>query len=188
MFPDRNTAPVTTDTVSFQFSVPYDTLANDPSTLALWEDDCISMQMGDGQYSVAWTNNVHQTLFMILSQRNYKDHAPVAEWTREGDMQEVRELYGKFSDAVQRVLAGVDQCDKWRIVDSVSGADWTSLSGKVILIGDAIHAMPPHAAQVRPTSHDNFLPLNCLGLCTRHRRRCCIEYSARWPYKERRSR
>ncbi len=59
-------------------------------------------------------------------------------------MDEVRELYRHYREPIVKILRQVDRCEKWRIIDSVEGADEVSDSGKVLLIGDAIHAMPPH--------------------------------------------
>ena len=116
--------------------------------MALYDEgDCFQVQLAPANYLVSWTNQVRGEFFMIFSELKYDKPATAGDWTREGDMNEVRYLYRHYPDPVTKILRQVEHCEKWRIIDSVEGANWVSESGKVLLIGDAIHGMPPHLGQ-----------------------------------------
>ena len=103
MFPDRDTKPLVTDQVCFQILVPREIMAQDPDTMAMYnEGDSFSIQMAEGSYLTSWTNQVNESFFMIFSERQYNKPASVGDWTRDGDMDEVRQLYRHYPKPVTR--------------------------------------------------------------------------------------
>jgi salicylate hydroxylase len=48
---------------------------------------------------------------------------------------------------VRKLTSLVDKCAKWTIAEITELNTWSSRSGRTVLLGDAAHAMSPHAAQ-----------------------------------------
>lgn len=69
-------------------------------------------------------------------------------WSKEADVAELRKLFADWDPRLQMLLEHVDSAKVWRLAYTQPGLDWVSQSGKVVLVGDAAHAMLPHAMAV----------------------------------------
>ena len=72
--------------------------------------------------------------------------------TKDGDIVFLRQHFEGICPPLSAVLKLTTKCDRWKIAEMPSIPRWTSKSGRVILLGDAAHAMQPNAAQVCLTS------------------------------------
>ncbi|KAK7229271.1 hypothetical protein V2G26_001441 [Clonostachys chloroleuca] len=70
-----------------------------------------------------------------------------ASWYNPAEPSELRELFNDFSARDRAYLEHVKSCNVWRIGTAPETPSWRSSNGRVLLIGDAAHAMVPHAAQ-----------------------------------------
>lgn len=120
---------------------------------------------GFDTYSVTWLGkNRHFLCFPISQNKILNIVAFVAEkeenlgdlkesWTAVGKKEEVFEAFNLFEERVQKVIALMDERpSKWLINDRKPLDQWIYLGGKVVLLGDAAHAMTPHQGQ----SHETY--------------------------------
>lgn len=70
-------------------------------------------------------------------------------WDKRFDVAEVKRKFATVDPRLHKVLdlAG-DECFIWKLSDIPELETWRSKSGKIVLTGDAAHAMIPFAAQV----------------------------------------
>ncbi len=61
------------------------------------------------------------------------------------DMSWLRERFKDYEPAIQTILAAGDSYWKWRLAESAPLSSWVSKNGRIILVGDAVHAMVPFA-------------------------------------------
>ena len=71
-------------------------------------------------------------------------------WSAKGDVKELRSAYAGFHDDVRAVLEACPDCHKWAILEREPLPRWSD--GRVVLLGDACHAMTPYMAQGAATS------------------------------------
>ncbi len=108
-------------------------------------------------YSVTWLGkNRHFLCFPISQNRTLNIVAFLAEkeenlgdlkesWTALGKKEDVVEAFKLFEDKVQKLIQLMpEQPSKWLINDRKPLDEWVYLGGKVVLLGDAAHAMTPH--------------------------------------------
>ncbi|KAK5196282.1 hypothetical protein LTS03_003964 [Exophiala xenobiotica] len=108
-------------------------------------------------YSVTWLGkNRHFLCFPISQNQTLNIVAFVAEkeenlgdlresWTAVGKREDVFKAFEGFEEKVQRVIQLMpEQPSKWLINDRKPLDQWVYLGGKVVLLGDAAHAMTPH--------------------------------------------
>jgi 6-hydroxynicotinate 3-monooxygenase len=69
----------------------------------------------------------------------------VESWSAKGDMQQLRAAYEGFHPQVQTLLAACPECHKWALVSRNPLPSWSD--GRIVLLGDAAHTMPPWMAQ-----------------------------------------
>ena len=69
----------------------------------------------------------------------------VESWSREGDLNQLRDEYRGFHPIVRAVLDACPAVHKWALVERDPLPFWTQ--GRVALLGDACHPMTPYMAQ-----------------------------------------
>lgn len=70
---------------------------------------------------------------------------PAASWTLEGDSAAMRAAFDGWDPRLRRLLAAVDRCYLLSLHQHEPPRHWAR--GRVALLGDACHAMLPHAGQ-----------------------------------------
>ena len=66
-------------------------------------------------------------------------------WVSEGEKQEVVEAFKDFEPMARRIVDLMpERPSKWVVNDREPLEQWVYLDGKVVLLGDAAHAMSPH--------------------------------------------
>lgn len=73
------------------------------------------------------------------------------QWSQEADIADLRKVFADWDPKLHLLLEHVESAKIWSLAYTQVGLDWVSESGKVVLIGDAAHAMLPHAMAVSPT-------------------------------------
>jgi salicylate hydroxylase/6-hydroxynicotinate 3-monooxygenase len=82
-------------------------------------------------------------------------------WSAKGDVRELRQAYEGFHSDVRAVLAACPDCHKWAILEREPLPRWSD--GRVVLLGDACHAMTPYMAQGAATAiEDAAILARCL--------------------------
>ena len=79
------------------------------------------------------------------------------EWDTMCDVEEVKAEFADFDPRLHKVLSLVDgACYLWKLSDIPVLKTWQSANKRVVLLGDAAHAMLPFAAMVRNSPHMLF--------------------------------
>jgi salicylate hydroxylase len=59
----------------------------------------------------------------------------------------MKQYFKDYAPFYDKIIAYTEEANVWRIIETMP-ASWVSKSGKVVIIGDAAHAVQPFVGQV----------------------------------------
>ncbi|KIW45522.1 uncharacterized protein PV06_03907 [Exophiala oligosperma] len=138
--------PVPLGEFNYRAMIPAEAMLRDEDTAKLMASTETHAWFGPGRFIVGYaiSNNRFFNLAMV-SPRD--DDTPVTSWNQPGDIEELRAEFSTFNPLVRKLTGFVEKCAKWTIAEIPELSTWSSRSGRTVLLGDAAHAMSPHAAQ-----------------------------------------
>ncbi|KAK2684867.1 hypothetical protein QWA68_016252 [Fusarium oxysporum] len=162
MYPDRDVEPAPTRECIFQSHVPLHILHTDDRVAPYLEPNTAHDTLGPGKFSICRaTADGNLAMASIVV-----DYGPPPaqgdinnSWTTPGNPDELRDLLKDFPVPQRAYLEHVNKCTKWRIAIAAEIPKWIGKSGRLILVGDAAHAMVPHAAQALSQGIESIVAL-----------------------------
>jgi salicylate hydroxylase len=136
--------PVDSSNCAFRATVPRQAMVEDATVAHLMDDINANCWIGHQRHIMAYPIRNGALYNLVMS---HPGRAAVGRWNEPGDLAAMRQHYADFDPAVCRVLAKVSACLKWKLADLPPLPRWVSSTGRVVLIGDAAHAMVPYMAQ-----------------------------------------
>ena len=147
MFPDKDVEPIPTRECIFNVDIPIPSLVTDPLVADYLEPGTLHMTLGPGRFAIG-RRSPHNSFGMLCIDIDHGPPGPVnGSWNTPGDVGVLRGRFAKFNRPVRSFLEHATECWKWQIANAAELDSWRSPSGRVLLLGDAAHAMVPHAAQ-----------------------------------------
>ncbi|KAH7268143.1 hypothetical protein B0J15DRAFT_510067 [Fusarium solani] len=134
---DRNMQPNDAANCSYRATVPAGAMNADPQVSHLMTDVNANCWIGPDHHIMAYPIRQGAMYNMVLSHPG--GVAAAGKWNEPGNLQEMQEHYKDFDPIIRRVVSKVTSCLNWKIADLPELPTWTN--GKVVLLGDAAHAM-----------------------------------------------
>jgi salicylate hydroxylase len=157
---DLDVQPKAASNCSYRATVPKHLMESDPLTAHLMTDINANAWIGPDHHIMAYPIGRGAMYNLVMSHPD--GSAEAGTWNSSGVLQEMRDHYADFDSVIQRVLSKVTSCLNWKIADLPPLPTWVSKSGKVVLLGDACHAMVPFLAQGAAQALEDGA---CLGEC-----------------------
>ncbi|KAJ5632014.1 hypothetical protein N7490_008353 [Penicillium lividum] len=142
-------SPIPTGHSAYRLMIPTDTLEKhepefcskinprDPFTSMLFSHDC-RLIMGPGRQG-----EVYGIVALVPDDQMNED--PNASWVSQGDLNKMMETFSEFPNWITNIFKHSPDLGLWQLHDLDPLKTWHS--GRVILIGDAAHAMLPTQGQ-----------------------------------------
>ncbi|KAH7310213.1 hypothetical protein BKA65DRAFT_485147 [Rhexocercosporidium sp. MPI-PUGE-AT-0058] len=127
--------------------LPLETITSDPALAHLVGPATMWMGPGRVAMGIALRRDTSDDIWVSEFAHRGMDGI-VGDWGKSMEVQLLKDMHTDFDADLTRILDKADSATVWKLVtvDALSHS-WLSKSGKIALIGDAVHAMPPHFAQ-----------------------------------------
>ena len=136
----------------------------DADTAQLMDDANANCWIGHQRHTMAYPIRNGAMYNLVMS---HPGKASVGKRNEPGDLDEMKQHYADFDQLISKVLCKVSSCLKWKLADLPPVPRWVSKSGRVVLVGDATHAMVPYLAQGASTSIEDGAALaECVARAT----------------------
>ncbi len=159
IFPDLAVKPTSISNCAFRATVPVGEMMADPETAQLMTDVNSNAWIGPDRHVMAYPIRQGAMYNLVMC---HQGQAKPGDWSVPGDVEEMKATYADFDPVIRKVISKVTNCLKWTLADLPPLQSWLSKSSKVILIGDAAHAMVPFLAQGASMSIEDGA---CLAEC-----------------------
>jgi salicylate hydroxylase len=157
---DQDVQAVDSSNCAYRATVPASVMMSDPAIAHLMLDVNSNCWIGHSRHVMAYPIRHGELYNLVMS---HPGKASIGRWNEPGDLSEMKKHYSNFDPTIQKVLSHVTSCLKWKLADIPPLPKWVSESGRVVLIGDAAHAMVPYLAQGAATSIEDGAALaECL--------------------------
>ncbi|KAG2736609.1 hypothetical protein G9P44_000699 [Scheffersomyces stipitis] len=142
--PEEKVLPVKSSNCAYRATIPKEVMLADPEVAYLMSDVNSNCWIGYRRHVMAYPIRNGELYNMVLC---HPGEATVGVWNEPGNLEEMRNHYKNFDPVVVKLLSKVQSVLKWVLADLPTLPRFVSESGKVVLIGDAAHAMLPYLAQ-----------------------------------------
>ena len=116
-----------------------------------------------GKFVLAWPMPPHKPYDVVVCVGDGCD-VPYGYWGIQADPKQVADEFGDACAAVKDLLALIGPCVQWRLAELPSLKTCRSEKGGVVLLGDAWHAMLPHAGSGGSSAiEDGAVLAECVG-------------------------
>jgi salicylate hydroxylase len=144
VIPGQVVEPNSSSNCAFRATVPSQEMLSDPEVAHLMSDVNANSWIGYQKHVMAYPIRQGAMYNLVMS---HPGQAASGKWNEPGNLDEMKATYADFDPVIKRVLGKVKGCLKWKLADLPPLSSWVSESGRVVLIGDAAHAMVPYLAQ-----------------------------------------
>ncbi|GIZ40840.1 hypothetical protein CKM354_000416300 [Cercospora kikuchii] len=153
----KSIEPVLTEHCTFLVDVPKVAMEKHEASEQLYEcgRDPFQFWMAPERSIVAWTMTRHDRYHLQMNDHKYGNGS--AYGAEQGNsksliagyenLEAFRKRWSDFEPAVTELLGETTTVTRWRIAELPDLPTWSSSGGRIILLGDAAHAVPPYAGQ-----------------------------------------
>lgn len=146
---DKNVHAVDSSNCAYRATVSKEVMLSDPKIAHLMSDINSNCWIGHQRHIMAYPIRHGEMYNLVMS---HPGKAAVGKWNEPGNIEEMRSHYDHFDPTIKRVVSKVTSCLKWKLADLPPLPRWVSESGRVVVMGDAAHAMVPYLAQGAATA------------------------------------
>jgi len=149
---------------AYRATVPVDLMNSDPIISHLMTDINGNLWLGPDGHIMGYPIRNGEMYNLVLV---HPGRASIGKWNEPADIEEMRSRYADWEPTIRQLLSHVTSCLKWKLAYIPPLERWVSDSGRVVIIGDAAHAMLPLMAQGAAVSIEDGAALaECLDRVT----------------------
>ncbi|PLB33268.1 FAD/NAD(P)-binding domain-containing protein [Aspergillus candidus] len=129
--------------------IPRSRMISNPVTAGFMSSRETKAWVGPGVFVLGYTVASNELYNVVIGVPRPSQRAPLGRWNHTADVEAMRGLVSGWCEEVRALVSLVHkgECVSWTLGEVGPIPSYVSTSGRLALIGDAAHALLPHAAQ-----------------------------------------
>ena len=161
VIPEKHVSIVLNPLSSYRAYVDKADLLSDPITAPVFQKTATNVWAGYARHVIVYPCGGD---VFTLGATYPANEIEAVEWTRSATPEQAEEEYRDWDPVVRRVISHAKDVKHWKLAEVPRLPRWTSKSGKVVLMGDAAHAMVQFLAQGAAMATEDAAALaECVG-------------------------
>lgn len=140
-------APLRTGFAAYRATVDVEKMKTFPDTAQLLTKPGLNLWIGDLRHVMTYTISGGKAFNMVLS---HPDRSDPAGWVKESPetiLSQMRDHFTGWDPILTKIIDMIDTTLKWPLLSGSPLKRWIAPSNKLIIMGDAAHAMVPYMSQ-----------------------------------------
>ncbi|KAI1131886.1 FAD binding domain protein [Nemania abortiva] len=158
---EQETLPQPTGDLAYRIILDLEDI-KDPELRQLVSNPSVNFWIGPSSHAVGYSVRQGLTYNLVLLR---PDDLPADVSRASANVQEMRKLFQGWDPTLTKLLACVDQVDKWRLMHLHPLKSWGHKDGRFVMAGDSCHPMLPYLAQGANSSLEDGVVLGRLLGC-----------------------
>ncbi|KAJ5474648.1 hypothetical protein N7475_004214 [Penicillium sp. IBT 31633x] len=127
---------------AYRATVDVERIKEDPELSWLLEKPALNIWIGDGRHVMTYTIGAGKTFNMVLS---HPDDSEPSTWDQATVLSDMKREFQGWDCRLEKVVGLIEKTVKWPLMSGVPLSRW--VDGRVLILGDAAHAMLPYMSQ-----------------------------------------
>ncbi|KAK1763153.1 hypothetical protein QBC33DRAFT_459986 [Phialemonium atrogriseum] len=144
LHPNTAAQPSFTGFAAYRATVDVEKMKADPSLLWLLEKPSLNVWIGENRHVMTYTMAGGKSFNMVLS---HIDHSDPATWKSEGVLEDIKREFSGWDSQLMSIISLIDASLKWPLRSGPCLDNWVDRSSRLVILGDAAHAMVPYMSQ-----------------------------------------
>ncbi|KAH6669063.1 hypothetical protein B0J14DRAFT_599969 [Halenospora varia] len=136
--------PKKTGFAAYRGTVEVAKMKDDLEISWLLEKPSLNIWIGEDRHVMTYTIAAGESFNMVLS---HVDPSDPATWKPENAINDMRKYFSGWDPRLTKVIGLIEKTIKWPLLSGSPLSGWVAASNKVLIIGDAAHAMVPYMSQ-----------------------------------------
>ncbi|KAF2192355.1 FAD/NAD(P)-binding domain-containing protein [Zopfia rhizophila CBS 207.26] len=136
--------PQRTGFAAYRAMVDVKRMSSDPDTAWLLDNPGQNCWIGDMRHVMTYTIAGGKSFNMVLS---HPEDSDPSTWKQETAAQEMKQHFEGWDHRLAKIINMIEGTLKWPLLSGKPLKRWVSLSGKLIILGDAAHSMVPYMSE-----------------------------------------
>ncbi|KAF7530101.1 hypothetical protein PCG10_005077 [Penicillium crustosum] len=145
----KDVSPIAYREHHYRAVIPRSRMLSNPITAPFMASPEAKSWVGPGVFVLAYTVASAELYNLVIGVPRPSEGVPVGAWNHPANIETMRGLVSEWCKEVRELASLVQEgeCVSWTLGEVPPIPSYVSTSGRVALVGDAAHALLPHAAQ-----------------------------------------
>ncbi|KAK2766742.1 hypothetical protein FQN54_006056 [Arachnomyces sp. PD_36] len=145
----KDVRPIASKEHAYRAMIPRERMLSNPVTAPLISLPESKTWVGPGAFILGYTVSSGEFYNLVIIVPRPNQDMPLGKWNEPADVEKMRALVSNWCEEAQALTSHVQEgeCVAWTLGEVGPISSYVSPSGRVALVGDAAHALLPHAAQ-----------------------------------------
>ncbi|KAL3475747.1 hypothetical protein BJX99DRAFT_229213 [Aspergillus californicus] len=144
---DMRATPKPTGFAVYRATVDVEKLREIPEISWILEKPALNIWIGEDRHVMTYTIAAGQSFNMVLSHRDESDPSQWGDLSQDRILQDMTAEFAGWDPELCKIIALIDSALKWPLIGGNTLDSWVSQSSKLVILGDAAHAMVPYMSQ-----------------------------------------